>query len=106
MYHIQFNLLQSLETLLTSSTDKRVEVDIYEQIFNSFKVMCSTSDSRLGQLTSVAAAGEESESTGPSQKLLELQQTALMNTLTLKSWCFFNIYFVQGHFLNDGVKLK
>lgn len=85
MYHIQFNLLQSVETLLTSSTDKRVEVDIYEQIFNSFKVMCSTSDSRLGKLKSVAVAGEESESAEPSQKLLELQQTALMNTLTLKS---------------------
>lgn len=81
VYHIQFNLLQTVETLLNN--DKRIEADIYEQIFNSFKVMCSTSDSKLGQLKS--AGDEKSESTEPSQKLLELQQTALINTLTLKN---------------------
>lgn len=85
MYHIQFNLLQTVETLLNN--DKRIEADIYEQIFNSFKAMCSTSDSKLGQLKS--AGDEMSESTEPSLKLLELQQTALINTLTLKSLFIF-----------------
>ena len=85
VYHIQFNMLQSLETLL--NTDKRIEEDIYEHIFNAFKTMCSTSDARLSMLkvTKSEHTTDGTISTDPPPKLLELQQTALMNTLTLKS---------------------
>ena len=86
IFHIQFNLLQSIEPLLNKSTGEtdKPEIEFYEAIFDSFKVICSTSspDSKYYLKDD---QNKDEESVEPSQKLIELQQTALMNTLNLKS---------------------
>jgi len=81
VYHILFNLLQSVESLLPQQDpDKHTRTSVYSLIFASFKTICSTSSSDSPHYL----LANSSDPT-LTRRLVELQQTALMNTLTLKN---------------------
>ena len=87
IYHIQFSLLPAIELLLNKNEAeyKQIEADLYDSIYNSFKLLCSTS-------TPISEWHDcfKSDSTNElSTNLVEIQQSALMSTLALKSNYFF-----------------
>lgn len=106
VYHIQINLLKSLSSLLNKELDdlnstNELESKLLSTIYHSFKLMCSTStgiskwhsffiDDKLTLNKSTSNDPpepniDEDEQDYTSQNLIQIQQSALMNILTLKS---------------------
>ena len=77
-------MLQSLESLLPKSTadSAHLESSIYESLYGSFKILCAASTTTCRYFKNKDDFTQPDE---PCFKLIELQQSALMNTLILKS---------------------
>ncbi|CAF0928332.1 unnamed protein product [Brachionus calyciflorus] len=86
VYHILFNLIQSTDTLLNKAdiqsdvSINELEKILYESIYDSFRVLCSTSSNR-----SEFYSYFESESQEPLFNLIQIQQSSLITTLNLKN---------------------
>jgi hypothetical protein len=96
VYHIQFSLMEILNELLIKKdyTSALLEASLYESIYGSFKLMCSTSSTPPNQslFNELSYSKEPSEETSCSDKLISIQQSALINVLNLTSMRFYKYY--------------
>ena len=84
VFHVQFNLVQSLQQLLDKENES-LESSLLESIFESIKILCSASSPSSQYFPDFRDGEEQSGEFDPSHKLIEIQQSALLTTLTLKS---------------------
>ena len=89
IYHINFSLAQAIEALMdanenNSEAKQKLEASLYESICDSVKIMCCTS-APISQWHSCFQIAEKAEQDSVCPGLIQALQSALLNTLTLKS---------------------
>jgi hypothetical protein len=87
IYHILFNLLQAINSLMSNKTNSsQLESTMHSVIFNSFKQICSTSSSiSKWNFQFCDSPNDASSGDTTSQSLIKSQQSALLSTLLLQN---------------------
>jgi hypothetical protein len=82
VFHINYNLIENLPNLTTANeSDIQLKEELMVSIYDSFKIMCGMSSPQPASLANYDWINTEQFKT----MIVTLQQSALTNSMTLKS---------------------